>query len=277
MLSFEETARTADLPTGPVHYNEAGQGPALFCFHGGGPGANGWDNTKHNLEFLAQRFRVFLVDLPGYGRSPPVEALEGEDSPSLYARVMGLLLDHLRLEKANLYGTSMSTMMAMQFAYDHPERVAKLVLKTPVTGPTLLTPSPPDGIIALNAFPENPTREAMARIMECFFPNPKFRTEAMIDARYASAMLARSYPKPKRAPAVSAWKGMYQVLAGLKVPVLALWGNQDRMVPMDGALMALALIPNVQVHIWGGGTGHFIEYEHPEEWQDIVTAFLLKP
>ena len=40
-----------------LHFNEAGSGPALLCFHGGGPGANAWDNTRFNFETLAEHFR----------------------------------------------------------------------------------------------------------------------------------------------------------------------------------------------------------------------------
>ena len=41
----------------------------------------------------------------------------------------------------------------------------------------------------------------------------------------------------------------------LKAPVLVVWGHQDRVVPWEGALSALAGIPDVRIHIWGGGTG----------------------
>ena len=66
------------------------------------------------------------------------------------------------------------------------------------------------------------------------------------------------------------------LLRRLTMPVLVLWGHQDRMVPLDHALLALAVIPDVQVHIWGGGTGHFIEFEHPEDFNQQVLWFLTK-
>lgn len=67
--SKEATDRYADVNGIRIHYNEAGQGPALFCFHGGGPGTNAWDNSKHNLDELAEHFRCILMDMPGYGYS----------------------------------------------------------------------------------------------------------------------------------------------------------------------------------------------------------------
>jgi pimeloyl-ACP methyl ester carboxylesterase len=61
----------------------------------------------------------------------------------------------------------------------------------------------------------------------------------------------------------------------LRAPVLVVWGHQDRMVPMEGSLNALASIPNVRIHLWGGGTGHFVEYEHADEFNSLVIDFLL--
>ena len=51
--SKDETDRYADAYNHRIHYNDVGSGPVLFCFHGGGPGSNAWDNTKHNLDDLA--------------------------------------------------------------------------------------------------------------------------------------------------------------------------------------------------------------------------------
>ena len=78
MTTFDSTSRYADVAGGRLHYNEAGSGPALLTFHGGGPGANGWDNCKWNLDYLSKSFRVVLVDLPGYGYAKVSQKLRGE-------------------------------------------------------------------------------------------------------------------------------------------------------------------------------------------------------
>ena len=53
MLNFEDTSRSVELFGASIHYNEAGDGPVLFGFHGGGPGGNGWDNTKRSIDMLS--------------------------------------------------------------------------------------------------------------------------------------------------------------------------------------------------------------------------------
>jgi pimeloyl-ACP methyl ester carboxylesterase len=275
VVTFEESTRTIAVGGRQVHYNEAGSGPAFLGFHGGGPGANGWDNTKWNIDALSREHHVLLVDLPGYGDSEPMEALEGETQDAMYARFIGGLLDAKGIDKAALYGTSMSGGPVVRFAHEHPDRVIKLILKSPGTvgfGPNILSTSPPDGIMALGAFRENPTRENMVRMMNLFVPRPGLLADEMIDARYQSALKAMAMPQPKNGPA--GMSDLRPVLPELKVPVLVFWGHQDRMVPLDGALMMLALIPDVRVVLWGGGTGHFVEFEHADEWSTIVLDFL---
>jgi pimeloyl-ACP methyl ester carboxylesterase len=273
MLSFEDTSRTVAALGTQFHYNEAGAGEALICLHGGGPGANGWDNTKWVIGELSRHFRVLMFDLPGYGATPPIEAVPNETSDRYYARAVLGLMDALGIDKAHLYGPSMGAAPMLRIAHDHPERVLKLVLKCPGgLGPNLFTPTPPDGIMALGAFRDAPTYANMEHMMRLFIPRNDLLTKDMIDARFASAQQALRHPRPRTSPAALAdLRGAAQAL---KPQTLVLWGHQDRMVPMDGALLALSLIPNVEVHLWGGGTGHFMEYEQPKAFLRTVIPFL---
>jgi 4,5:9,10-diseco-3-hydroxy-5,9,17-trioxoandrosta-1(10),2-diene-4-oate hydrolase len=273
MLTFEETTRTIDLDGVQVHYNEAGTGPALLCFHGGGPGANAWDNTKWNIDALSRDFRVILMDLPGYGASHNIDALEGEAHDEMYTRIMLRFMDALGIDRAHFYGTSMSGGPVLTLAHAHPERVLKLVLKSPAgMGPNLFATTPPDGIVALGNFAAEPTRENMLRMMQLFVPGPGLLTDDMVDRRFASAMAARQMAPPRVRP--GAMSDIRSKLSSLQMPVLVLWAHQDHMVPIDGMLTALAEIPQVRIHLWGGGSGHFIEFEHPDEFNELMAVFL---
>ena len=70
-LTEEGTSRYATVDGVKVHYNEAGSGPPVVMLHGGGPGASGWSNFGTNVGPLSERFRVILMDLPGFGKSDP--------------------------------------------------------------------------------------------------------------------------------------------------------------------------------------------------------------
>ena len=205
MITFEESTRTIKILGRPAHYNEAGSGPALLGFHGGGPGANGWgDNTKWNIDALTVHHQVLLIDLPGYGDSPPMEALPGETQDAMYARFIEAFLNAKGLETAFLYGTSMSASPAVTFAHNNPQRVPKLVLKSPSTGANLLSTSPPDGIKALGVFRQEPTLENMQKMMELFIPKPGLLTDEIVEARFQSALKANAMPPATQKPSGNA-------------------------------------------------------------------------
>ncbi len=273
MATFEETTRDIAVFDGSLHYNDFGEGEALICVHGGGSGANAWDNTKSVLDGLGAHFRVLMLDLPGYTTSTNLEAEAGESRDCYYARAVRGFMDALGIEKAHLFGPSMGATPMIRLAHDQPDRVLKLVLKSPAgMGPNILTPAPMDGITALEAFRLDPTYENMTVLMHRFVPRKGLLTTEMIDARFASAQQAMKLAPAKQRPAELA--DIRALLPKLTTPTLVLWGRQDRMVAMDGVLAALALIPNVEAHLWGGDTGHFVEFEHAEAFNRVVIPFL---
>lgn len=269
-VGYEESNRFAVVNGVRLHYNEAGSGPVLFGFHGGGPGANAWDNTRHNLDALAQHFHVILMDLPGFGHSDKQAApREGESLDQFCARLVKEFMDQQGIDRAHLYGSSQSGPSTLRFGIEYPERIGKIVLQAASPGGlNLFTPSPPDGIKALGAFQQEPTRENMERMMHLFIPRAELCTEELIEARFKAAMIPGHLEARGRRQAGNA--DLRPIIGRLKAPVLVVWGHQDRMVPMEGALTDLAYIPDVRVHIWGGGSGHFIAYEHADEFSRLV-------
>lgn len=273
--SKEATDRYVDVKGIKIHYNEAGQGPALFCFHGGGPGANAWDNSKHNLDELSEHFRCILMDMPGYGLSDKNAKLDGTPLDLFCANILLGVMDQLGIDRAHLYGSSQFCPACIRFGIEYPDRIGKIIIQASgvARGANYFTPSPPDGIKSLGAYAENPTRENMERMMHLFIPKDELCTEEMIDARFAAAQIP-GHLAGRREMAASKNSDLLPLINRLKAPVLVVWGHQDRMVPWEGALSALALIPDVRIHIWGGGTGHFVEYEKAEEFNRLVTGFL---
>jgi len=273
--SKEETDRYADVYNHKIHYNDAGQGPALFCFHGGGPGSNAWDNTKHNLDDLAEHFRCIIMDMPGYGLSDK-DVKRGDEPLDIFcAKIILGLMDHLGIEKAHLYGSSQFSPCCVRFGVEHPERTGKIILQASgiARGASYFTPGPTEGGKMLGVTAANPTRENMAKLMSEFIPRKEYCTDEMIDARLAAALIPGHLEGRAKMPAASN-SNLMGIVNQLKAPTLVVWGHHDRVVPWEGALSALALIPDVRIHIWGGGVGHFVEYEKRDEFNRLVIGFL---
>ncbi len=169
--SKEETDRYADVYNHKIHYNDVGSGPALFCFHGGGPGSNAWDNTKHNLDDLAEHFRCIIMDMPGYGQSDK-DVKRGDEPLDIFcAKVILGLMDHLGIDKAHLYGSSQFSACCLRFGIENPERTGKIVIQASgVGGRSYFTPGQTFGGKMLGVTAANPTRENMATLMHEFIP-----------------------------------------------------------------------------------------------------------
>ena len=273
--SKTETEHYADVNSHKIHYNDVGQGPAFFCLHGGGPGANAWDNTKHNLDALAEHFRCIIMDMPGYGLSDKDVKRDDEPLDIFCAKIILGLMDQLGIDKAHLYGSSQFSASCLRFGIEYPDRVGKIIIQASgvARGASYFTPGQSFGGKMLGVVAQNPTRENMATLMHEFIPKDELCTDEMIDARLEAALIPGHLAGRAKMPA-AANSNLAPIIGRLKAPVLVVWGHHDRVVPWEGALSALAAIPDVRIHIWGGGTGHFVEYEKPEEFNRLVIGFL---
>lgn len=267
LLTAEGTRRHTTVLGRTLESHEAGDGPVLLMMHGGGPGANAWDNSEHLLEGLAGTFRVILLNLSGYGASEQLEPLADEFDDQFNTRIIRAFLDERGIASAHVFGASGSGAPAVRLAIDHPERVDKLILKGPGGLPSVFTADPPPGLQSLFDYIQQPTRENMTAVMNMFVPHPAGDLTEQIDRRHAAAMRT---PRYQPAP----YRELSPMLRDLTQPTLVLWGHQDNMVPFEGALTALKQIPDVRLHIWGGGVGHFVEWERPQETVRLLTDFL---
>ena len=259
-ITREATDRYADVSGVKIHYNEAGTGPTLICFHGGGPGANAWDFAKHNLDVLSSRFHMLLVDLPGYGYSDKSAKLDGALLDFYCAQLVRDLMDQLNIQQAHFYGSDVSGVTCLRFGIEYPDRTGKIVLQTSRGGgggPFLFSARPSEGHRALEAFDRDPTRENMERLMRLYIPKDELCTEEMIESRFKVASLP-GHLEARREFSVAKSSDVTLDLHRLKAEVLVVWGREDRVVPIEGAMVALARIPDVRVHMWGGDTGHFV-------------------
>src|SRR5260221_2919558 len=68
-LTESGTSKFADLDGLKIHYHEAGKGDAVVLLHGGGPGASSWSNFRGNIGELSKKYRVIMMDQPGFGKS----------------------------------------------------------------------------------------------------------------------------------------------------------------------------------------------------------------
>lgn len=281
-FTYESTSRFAQVrPDLTLHYHEAGvgNGPTIVLLHGGGPGASSWSNFAKNIPVLAERFHVLAVDQPGYGRSD-----KPTEHPQYFrhsASALKDLLDTLGIaERVHLLGNSLGGGAAVRFALDHPDRAGRLVLMGPGgLSVNLFAPDPTEGVRRLAGFGANPTRENLEAFLRIMVFDQNLITDELIDERFAAASTPESLAAA-RAMGKSfsssefelgmLWRDAYK----LRQRVLLIWGREDRVNPIDGALVALKMIPRVQLHVFGG-CGHWAQLEKFDEFNRLAADFLL--
>ncbi|BDT97140.1 MULTISPECIES: 4,5:9,10-diseco-3-hydroxy-5,9,17-trioxoandrosta-1(10),2-diene-4-oate hydrolase [Nocardia] len=280
-LTAESTSRYAQVrPDLRLHYHEAGvgNGPTIVLLHGGGPGASSWSNFARNIPVLAEHFHVLAVDQPGYGRSD-----KPTEHPQYFvhsASALKDLLDHLEItSRVHLLGNSLGGGAAVRFALDYPDRAGKLILMGPGGLSTnLFAPDPTEGVKLLSKFNYEPTRENLEAFLRIMVFDQSLVTDELIDERFASAStpeaLAATRAMGKSFASADFEKGMlWRDAYKLRQPVLLIWGREDRVNPLDGALVATKLIPRAQLHVFGG-CGHWAQLEKFHEFNRLAIDFL---
>jgi 4,5:9,10-diseco-3-hydroxy-5,9,17-trioxoandrosta-1(10),2-diene-4-oate hydrolase len=282
-VDFTSTSRFVITNEMRLHYHEAGasragDGAPVVMLHGGGPGASAWSNFGPNLPVFAGRFRTLMVDMPGFGRSdkPPVTG----NYFTFAANALAGLLGELGIGRVDLVGNSLGGGTAVRFALGHPERAGRLVLMGPGgLNLNVLAPDPTEGVKALAAFPADPTEERLAAFLRTLVYDQRLITDELVKERFAAASdpealaamasLGASFFDPATAEQGMLWREAHR----LRQDVLLIWGREDRVNPLDGALVALKLIRRAQLHVFSR-CGHWAQLEKFDEFNRLVIGFL---
>ena len=219
------------------------------------------------------------VDQPGFGRS---------DKPTQHPQyfvhsssALKDLLDHLEIKRVHLLGNSLGGGTAVRFALDYPERAGRLVLMGPGgLSINLFAPDPTEGVKNLGNFsaPPGPSKEKLAAFLKVMVYDQTLITDELVDQRYEQAStpesLAAMKAMGKSFAGADYEKGMlWREAYKLRQRVLLIWGREDRVNPIDGALVALKTIPRAQLHVFGR-CGHWAQVEVADEFNRLTTAFL---
>ena len=137
---------------------------------------------------------------------------------------------------------------------------------------------PTEGVKLLGKFTAQPTRENIEKFLRIMVFDQNLVTSELVDERFAIASQPESLAAAKAMGKSFAgadfelgmmWREVYK----LRQPVLLIWGREDRVNPLDGALVALKQIPRVQLHVFGQ-CGHWAQLEKFDEFNKLTIDFL---
>jgi pimeloyl-ACP methyl ester carboxylesterase len=259
---------------------DEGEGEALLLIHGMAGSSQTWRDIQPQL---AKKYRVIAPDLLGHGQSS-----KPRTDYSLGAFAVGLrdLLDELGVESATVVGHSLGGGIAMQFLYQHPDYCRRLVLISsgglgPDVGWILRLLAAPGAELVMPVIAPSPVLRAgnsvrgwlsslglrSPRGAEIWNAYSSFSDRETRDAFLRTLRSVVDY----RGQSVSA---LNRLALRADLPTLAIWGEQDAIIPVDHAYSALEARPNCRVEVLPG-VGHFAHVEAPMEVVDLLDDFIM--
>jgi pimeloyl-ACP methyl ester carboxylesterase len=266
---------------GALRYYDEGSGQTLLFLHGSGPGVTGWRNFRGVLPTFAEHFRCLILEFPGFGVSddfgghPMIDA-QGAVVP---------FLDAIGVDKVDVIGNSMGGGVGINFAIGSPDRIGKLVTIGGI-GTNIFSPGPSEGIRLLQEFTEDPTRQRLVDWLNSMVYNQDIVTEELIEERWALATDPETLASARRMYGKAAFNMMMKFMRSadappqpwaqmhrVKAPTLLTWGRDDRVSPLDMALIPMRTIANAELHVFGN-CGHWAMIEAKEAFENTVMGFL---
>lgn len=272
--------QTIEIHGQPVTYHLMGEGPPLLLVHGITSSSRTW---KSVMPRLAEKHTVIAPDLLGHGRSAKPH---GDYSLGAYASGIRDLMVALDVPKATVVGHSLGGGIAMQFAYQFPDRVSRLVLVD--TGgigkevnPALRAAALPGAEYVLPVLFSPTLHDAglkVRNVLAGFGLRGSADVEGVAegfasltesDARRAFLHTVRSVIDPT-GQRVSAADRLYLTR---EIPSLIVWGDRDRIIPVAHADLAHELMPGSQLEIFPGA-GHFPFNDDPDRFIRVLEDFI---
>ena len=271
------THRYAGRSGREVVFQELGSGPPVLLLHSFGPGFDS-GQWRSAAEVLAESHRVYVPDLPGWGRT---RGPAGSHHPDPYLNLIEDFLTEVVREKAIVAAAGIAAAYAVQIALDEPEQVAALALVSPLglgkdrdrsfaarlVGLPLVGALVLDLLTACTALEHHLRREVYAA--------PERVDAALLEHHYRA-----SHTREARVALAAyldgrLWLDVSAELDRLRTPVWFAWGRQSKTPPVETADLWLHRLPEAEIDIFEGA-GALPHAEAPALFCRALERFLAK-
>ena len=259
-----------------VHYRDEGNkndSLPLVLIHGTGASLHTWEES---VKLLTDSFRVITLDLPAYGLTGPNP--KRIYSQEFYVQFIDEFLKRIHVNKCIIGGNSLGGAIAWNYTYEHPTKVEKLILIDAAGYPMISESKPIAFTLAqipvlkhmLNYI--TPRFLAKKSVMNVY-DDPTKVTEKVVD-RYFDLFLREG----NRQAFVdrmnfSTYPDHLIRLRTIKTPTLIVWGENDKLIPIENAQKFHADLPNDTLVVLEK-TGHIPMEENPNRTVDAIRLFL---
>lgn len=251
-----------------VSYTDEGadDAPVIIFIHGFPLNKSMWDNQ---MKALKENYWVIAYDIRGHGGS---DAGNKEFSIKLFTHDLLAFMDFLKIEKASLCGLSMGGYIALNAVVHHPERFDAIVLSdtncksdSPVTKEKRLK--------TIGKIEADGVAEYAERSVKNLFAESSFETK-LTEILAVKQMIVNTSKQSlaKTIVALSSRSEICTKLKEIKLPVLILLGEEDKISPLAAAKLMNGKIKSSALHIIKKA-GHLSNMEQPDEFNSQLITF----
>jgi len=252
-------------------------GSVILLVHGLGGFIENWG---YNIGPLAQRHRVYAVDLVGFGRSDKNPLTHDLND---LVQFINDFMEAMNIEKASLVGNSLGGGLVLQFAVKYHQKIEKLVLVDNAgMGRSVIADFKFCSLPLLGELLIRPSLKSTADLWRKIVCDSSLITPDLVNLSYQLAIL----PGAKKSLLSSLRAGinllgqrgvlvrqLLESLKGIDKPVLIIWGDHDRIIPPSHARIAAEKIPGARLEFFDR-CGHMPMFEYPEKFNKLVLDFL---
>lgn len=272
VITFAEE-KIVDIEGVKISYLEKGRGKKNIIFiHGFSGSSNNWTEI---FPYLEDEFKIYALDLPGFGSSD--KPLDIKFNVSIYADYILKFMDKLKIEKAIFCGNSLGGAISIKIYLKDSKKVEKLILVDSA-----------GYVIGLSNFlylAEGIPTEAFLKVLKKFLNDDFYIRSVMKMVFFKQDIIDKifdKYAEPLRKEGVAEFivnlsRAMDDLnikddLPQVEVPTLIIWGEYDKVLPVENAYHFHKLIKNSKLKILKD-SGHVPMEECPEEIAKEINSF----
>jgi len=266
-------------------YKMFGKGDPILLIQGVGGSMDSWEPST--LSEISSNHTVIIFDTRGVGNTTTGTK---QFSIQQFANDSAGLLDALKMQKANVLGYSMGSLIAQQFVLTHPEKVDRLVLIASTCGGKEGIPNSPEVLELANklfsSIVNNTSidpEELKTVISLSYGPtwiklHPDILESVTTDPKdlKPSTMTINTYMQQNKLTQnwkSTNWNGVCSQLPNISNPTLVMTGTEDVTIPAANSLIIVEKIPGawlVQIK----DAGHAVMDQYPEKVANVIETFL---
>ena len=267
IASNRVASRTLDIGDATIAVEVAGMGPAVVCVSGLDGRANFWRNQ---VTVISSRRRVVTFDQRGAGRSSHSRIYY---SVSQMADDLLSILDALDIERATLLGHGLGSVVAVQLAIGHPERIEKMILAAPWAEPSVYLMEQVRlmrQILSLCGSEAYACHDFMRAAPASWLSSRPYlireRIAERLDGLAATDIeLSRLQAAPGR--------NLLAQLTNVRVRTLVVAAADDQVVPQAASRQLVAAMPHASFELLSNG-GHFFPEVAADIFNDVLASFI---